>query len=136
MFHFGLLWNIFHTSVHDIGFGQSVQVADAATDQALEHEYVPIDRMGGPQTAQVGIVNPVPLFEGQIKRVAVHRLGYLVLVKRIVSCQPALDAPLDNRPYPVKIACNAVLGADLLVFLLFHILIEQWILSGKIMFLL
>ena len=88
------------------------------------------------QTAQVGIVHLVSLFKGQIKRIAVHRLGNLVLVKRIVSCQPTFNTPFDNRSYPVEIARNAVLGADLLVFLLLHVLVEQRVLSGKIMFLL
>ncbi len=51
------------------------------------------------------------LFKGKVKRVAVHRLGYLVLVKRIVPCELAFDAPFDDGADAVECTRHAVLGA-------------------------
>ena len=113
MFHLRLLRDILHEAVHDVGLGQPVQVANAASYQALEHEDVAIDRVGRSHAAQVGIVHLVPLFEGQVKGVTVHRTGNLVLVERVVPCQPALDAPLDNGADAVERSRHAVLGTPL-----------------------
>jgi len=113
MFHLRLLRDILHEAVHDVGLGQPVQVAHAASYQALEHEDVAIDRVGRSHAAQVGIVHLVPLFEGQVKGVTVHRTGNLVLVERVVPCQPALDAPLDNGADAVERSRHAVLGTPL-----------------------
>ena len=43
-----------------------------------------------------GVFWAVPFFESKVKRIAIHGLGYLVLVKRVVSCQPPFDAPFDD----------------------------------------
>ena len=110
MFHLRLLRDVLHEAVHDVCLGQPVQVADTTPYQALEHEDVTIDRIGCPHAAQVGVVHLVPLFERQVERVAVHRPGNLVLVKGIVPCQPALDAPLDDGADAVEGARHAVLG--------------------------
>ena len=96
MFQFGLLRNVLHTAVNDVRLGQLVQIANTTTDKALEHKYVTIDRIGGTHSAQIGIIHLVSLFKGKVERVAIHGLCNLVLVKRIVPCQSALDAPLDD----------------------------------------
>ena len=110
MLHLRLLRDVLHETVHDIGLGQPVQVAHAASYQALEHEDVTVDRVGSSHAAQVCIVHLVPLFECQVERVAVHRPGNLVLVEGIVPCQSALDAPLDDGADAVERARHAVLG--------------------------
>ena len=110
MLHLRLLRDVLHEAVHDIRLGQPVQVAHAASYQALEHEDVTIDRIGCPHAAQVGVVHPVAFFECQVERIAVHRTGNLVLVERVVPCQSALDAPLDDGADAVEGARHAVLG--------------------------
>ena len=111
MFQLGLLRNVFHTTVHDVCLGQSVQITYTATYQTLEHEYVPIYGIGCPHAAQVGIIDLVPFFESKLKLIAIHGLGYLVLVKRVVSCQPPFDAPFDDGADAVERPRHAVLGA-------------------------
>gem|GEM_PF-5707466 len=110
MLHLRLLRDVLHEAVHDVGLGQPVQVAHAASYQALEHEDVTVDRVGRSHAAQVGVVHPVTFFKCQVERVAIHRPGNLVLVERVVPCQPALDAPLDNGADAVERARHAVLG--------------------------
>ena len=124
VFQFGLLRDILHTAVNDVRLGQPVQVADTAADKALEHEYVTVDRIGCTQSAQIGIVHFVPLFKSKIERVTIHGLGNLVLVKRIVSCQSALDAPLDDGTDAVETARHAVFGTLLLDIAAQFVLIE------------
>ena len=110
MLHLRLLRDVLHEAVHDVGLGQPVQVAHAASYQALEHEDVAVNRIGRPHAAQVCIVHLVTLFKCQVERVAVHRPGNLVLVEGIVPCQSALDAPLDDGADAVERARHAVLG--------------------------
>ena len=110
MLHLRLLRNVLHEAVHDVGLGQPVQVAHAASYQALEHEDVTVDGIGRSHAAQVGVVHLVPLFECQVERVAVHRPGNLVLIEGVVPCQSALDAPLDDGADTVERARHAILG--------------------------
>ena len=134
IFPFGLLRYVLHTSINDIGFSETVQVTDTATNQALEHEYITIYGIVLAQFAKVCIVNLVSFFQCKIKRVAIDRLCNLILVKGIVLGQSLLDAIFDDGADSVKASRYSILGTHLLNLTARFVLIEERIHVNILMF--
>lgn len=118
VFVLGLLRDILNAPIDEVCLGQRVKVTHTASYQTLEHEHVTIYGIARVKCAKVGIINLVTLLQVQEKRIAVHWLGYLVLVKGIVLGHTLLDAPFDDGADSVEAACDAVLGTFSLVLAL------------------
>ena len=72
---------VFQEAVHDVVFREPLQVAVATPHEALEHEFVPMVYQLLRPAREVGVINGIPFFKGQI-------------VGRAIYQHPVVEAPV------------------------------------------
>ena len=92
----GFAGNVLDGSVDDIRLRQFHQVADSASDKALEYEDVALDLQAG-VVREFGLVQLVPLFLGEIEGSSIDSRADDVIIVGVTVHITSLDRPADEH---------------------------------------